>query len=239
MKKRLLSLLLAVLMLCSLAPGASALLPPVLSGNVQYQSYHDASGLFSRWAMPVWSYLHPCAEGMERVEYIPHGSGMQLIAEQYTMDGEIVGRKEIPIELPIFGGFFAGSDANFVVFGQKNADNSDAAEIIRVVRYAYQEFPVFLLVGRAEPVVELAGKNLVMYLVLQDLSDSLFTGSLAVAHLDRLDRLPVPVAGDGIAQFRKRVNDFLRGMDVRYRPGRREIDTSVRVPIECISKIQV
>ena len=136
MKKRLLSLLLAVLMLCSLAPGASALLTPVLSGNVQYQSYHDASGLFSRWAMPVWSYLHPCAEGMERVEYIPHGSGMQLIAEQYTMDGEIVGRKEIPIELPIFGGFFAGSDANFVVFGQKNADNSDAAEIIRVVRYS-------------------------------------------------------------------------------------------------------
>ena len=136
MKKRPLSLLLAALLCCLLMLPAEAALTPALSGNVQYQSYHDGSCIFSLWAGPVWSYLHPCREGMERVEYIPSPSGARLVAEQYTMDGEIVGQKEIPIELPIFGGFFAGADANFVVFGQKNAGSSDAAEIIRVVRYS-------------------------------------------------------------------------------------------------------
>ena len=68
---------------------AEAALTPALSGNVQYQSYHDGSGIFSRWAMPVWSYLHACADGMERVEYIPGSSGARLVVEQYTMDGAI------------------------------------------------------------------------------------------------------------------------------------------------------
>ena len=136
MKKRLLSLLLAVLMCCSLVLPAEAALTPALSGNVQYQSYHDGSGIFSRWAMPVWSYLHACADGMERVEYIPGSSGARLVVEQYAMDGAITGQKALSIELPIFGGFFAGTDANYVVFGQKNADHSDAAEVIRVVRYS-------------------------------------------------------------------------------------------------------
>ena len=67
MKKRLLSLLLAVLMVCSLAVSAGAVFLPKISGNVEYQSYHDGYASFSRWAIPIWSYLHPCAEGMERV----------------------------------------------------------------------------------------------------------------------------------------------------------------------------
>ena len=138
MKKRLLSLLLAVLMCCSLVLPAEAALTPAPSGNVQYQSYHDGSGIFSRWAMPVWSYLHACADGMERVEYIPGSSGARLVVEQYAMDGKITGQKALSIELPIFGGFFAGSDANYVVFGkeQTTKTGSDSEEVIRVVRYS-------------------------------------------------------------------------------------------------------
>ena len=42
------------------------------------------------------------------------------------------------MELPLFGGFFAGKDANFVVFGraQSTKTGADSEEVIRVVKYS-------------------------------------------------------------------------------------------------------
>ncbi len=127
------------------APGAEPVLPtpvtslkPHVSGNVQYNSYHEAHypNFNSRWSYPVWSDLHERNGGLERVEYVPLNRGFSLIWEQYRMDGVLLEQGEIPMELPIFGGFYAGADENYIVFGQNNPDQDDDAEVLRVVRYS-------------------------------------------------------------------------------------------------------
>ena len=147
MKKRLFSLLLAVLMLCSLAPGALATdLTPVSSQNNNAQSYHQGGwtyyapgGYYTllRHANPVNSYLFAESGGFCRVEYV-WGDAPQLVVETYSADRSILSQKTLEIELPLFGGFFAGTDANYVIFGkeQPTITGDDSEEIIRVVKYS-------------------------------------------------------------------------------------------------------
>lgn len=39
------------------------------------------------------------------------------------------------MELPLWGGFYAGSDGYYLVEGQTNNKENDSAEVIRVIRY--------------------------------------------------------------------------------------------------------
>lgn len=39
------------------------------------------------------------------------------------------------MELPLFGGYFSGSQYNFLMFGRENPEESDDVEVLRVVRY--------------------------------------------------------------------------------------------------------
>lgn len=143
MKKRLLSLALAALLLLSLLPAASAALTPEVSANRNAQTYHHGDYLYDpvggyymmrRWADTVKSALYAESDTLWRVEYLPADG--RLIAESYGADGTIRTQRSIDMELPVYGGFFAGADANFVVFGQENPDESDEAEIVRVVKYS-------------------------------------------------------------------------------------------------------
>lgn len=59
-----------------------------------------------------------------------------LIAETYSKELVLEGSVEIAYELPLFGGFYCGKTHNYIVFGQKNADNSDSVEVVRIVKYA-------------------------------------------------------------------------------------------------------
>ena len=142
MKKRLLAVLLAALMLCSLAPGPlAAELTPVSSANENAQSYHQGSSEgnmnFSRFASPGNSYLIEQGDGFCRVEYVP-GDPAQLVVETYGADRSIRSQRMLEMELPLFGGFFAGKDANYFVFGkaQPTKTGDDSEEIIRVVKYS-------------------------------------------------------------------------------------------------------
>ena len=49
--------------------------------------------------------------------------------------GESVLYREIPFELPRFGGFFSGENYIFAVFGQNNMDERSDVEVYRFVRY--------------------------------------------------------------------------------------------------------
>lgn len=60
----------------------------------------------------------------------------KVIIEDYDSAFQIQSAKEIDMELPIWGGFFAGKDYNFLVFGQENTDKNDNQEVIRVVKYS-------------------------------------------------------------------------------------------------------
>ena len=44
-------------------------------------------------------------------------------------------RREVPYELPKLGGFYAGENGWFIVFGQYNPEEDDQVEVIRIVRY--------------------------------------------------------------------------------------------------------
>lgn len=63
-------------------------------------------------------------------------SPQKVIIEDYDSAFQIQSAKEIDMELPIWGGFFAGKDYNFLVFGQENPNKNDNQEVIRVVKYS-------------------------------------------------------------------------------------------------------
>ena len=55
--------------------------------------------------------------------------------EYYDNSLQITDKREIPMELPLWGGFYAGSDGYYLVEGQNNTAEDNSAEVIRVIRY--------------------------------------------------------------------------------------------------------
>nr|WP_295277770.1 leucine-rich repeat domain-containing protein [uncultured Blautia sp.] len=75
--------------------------------------------------------LVPISDGYMRVFYKKTAVGI----EYYDNNLQIRSRKEVALELPLWGGFYAGSDGYYLVEGQKNTAEDDSAEVIRVIRY--------------------------------------------------------------------------------------------------------
>lgn len=71
------------------------------------------------------------ANGYVRVFYMEDS----IYAENYNDKFELTGRVKIRKELDIYGGFFSGSDAYYLVFGQNNTAEDNSAEVVRVVKY--------------------------------------------------------------------------------------------------------
>ena len=107
-------------------------------------SYNRASYRYGTYnADPTKSYLFEDQNGnLVRVEYTKSEDIESiytvgtLIVETYTSEFTYISSLEIPLELELFGGFFAGADANYFVFGQDNTDHLDDREVLRVVKYS-------------------------------------------------------------------------------------------------------
>ena len=125
--RRLTSALCALALLLSLVPAAQAAGTPVVSNNLDNNAY------FSTWANQVKSYLIKNGDGLTRVEYIT--SKETVIIEDYSSSFQLQSSRTISAELPRWGGFFAGQNYNFFIFGQNNPDESDSVEVIRIVKY--------------------------------------------------------------------------------------------------------
>ncbi len=98
---------------------------PAVSSNIHKNNY-------TTWSAPVTSYLYENeAGGLTRVEY----TGGQVVIEDYGADFSFLSSRTISLELPLWGGFYAGESYNFLIFGQKNPSESSATEVIRVVKY--------------------------------------------------------------------------------------------------------
>lgn len=129
MKRRLWASLLALILILGLTPAAGAAEAPAQSGNKNRQNYSR----WGNWAQPVTSYLYENEKGgLTRVEY----TGGQVVVEDYDSSFVFQSGRTIQPELPIWGGFFAGADYNFLIFGQENPGESDSVEVIRVVKYS-------------------------------------------------------------------------------------------------------
>lgn len=119
---------------------------PTISNNIYNQNY------ITRPSSTVNSYLFENENGgLTRVEYIPgaykwvysngkwiqeESSSAWILAENYSSNFVFQRSWSIPMELDIWGGFFAGENFNFLVFGQINSEEDDSKEVIRVVKYS-------------------------------------------------------------------------------------------------------
>lgn len=132
---RALSLALCLVMALSLAPAARAAgVDPAPSTNIDAQDYVNGG----RWTDTVKSYLYENSMGgLTRVEYISsYTGGAKVVVEDYDSQFRLQASRTVPTELSIWGGFFAGEDYNFLVFGQDNEEENDGKEVIRVVKYS-------------------------------------------------------------------------------------------------------
>ncbi len=103
----------------------------------EYQSavtsnINDHNYTYDRWANPINSYLVDNGDGtLTRVE----STGESVAVELYDRNMEFDSGFTVDMELPLFGGYYYGSDRNFLVYGQTNPTESESVEVIRVVSY--------------------------------------------------------------------------------------------------------
>ncbi len=90
---------------------------------------------YTVWSYPMRSYLYEDADGsLVRVEA---AEPKVLIEKLDKSSGALLSSSTVEMELPVFGGFYAGSDANYLVFGQNNPKEADI-EVVRIVKYSRQ-----------------------------------------------------------------------------------------------------
>ena len=96
------------------------------SRNIHKENYRNVS-------LPVTSYLYSEKNGsITRVEQMDTG----ILIENYDSENfSLLSKKTLGMELPLFGGFYAGENYNYIVFGQKNLEESNETEVYRVVQY--------------------------------------------------------------------------------------------------------
>ncbi|MBQ6539800.1 MAG: leucine-rich repeat protein, partial [Oscillospiraceae bacterium] len=103
-------------------------LTPASSYNLDANDY--INGL--RWPDKVRSYLVKNADGtFTRVEQAED----KVVIEDYDSGFKLRWKKTIAMEMPIWGGFYSGSEYNFFVFGQDNKEENDNKPVVRIVRY--------------------------------------------------------------------------------------------------------
>ncbi|MBR6326131.1 MAG: DUF4214 domain-containing protein [Lachnospiraceae bacterium] len=101
------------------------------AGATSTNRYYEYSGYY---AEPVKSYLVPASDGdFYRVEYLEDQNS--IVVETYDKQFSLIGSRSIDVELEYFGGFYAGSDAYYFLFGASNTEEDDAKEVYRVVKY--------------------------------------------------------------------------------------------------------
>ena len=84
-----------------------------------------------RWGSPAKSYL---LEG-ENGTYIAVQISDTINVETYDSNFSHISSVKIKKELPIFGGFYAGEEYNYIAFGQENLNDSDSKTVIKILNF--------------------------------------------------------------------------------------------------------
>ncbi len=100
-------------------------------------SINISSQDYEKYTSPINSYLVTNEDGtITRVEAIVPSTGVgYLLIENYDTSFGYQTSKRIELELPIFGGFYSGTEYNYVVVGQPNLNEDDSVEVVKVVKY--------------------------------------------------------------------------------------------------------
>jgi hypothetical protein len=125
--KRIISLVLALVLVFGMVPVALAASGPATSSNLDGHWYVNAQ----RWATPIYSNL-----SYENGEYVrAECIGEELVVEYYDKNFQFRTGKTIELELPLYGGVYMSSDYNFLVVGQTNFEEDNNKEVFRIIRY--------------------------------------------------------------------------------------------------------
>ena len=129
-------------MAISMLPAAWAAEPTPLKSTIAGGTYNG------NWAVPIDAYLYQDGDNLVRVEnfkgvkivdaqgnFMKWSAYPRLVAETYDSNFQLISSVDLDMELDLWGGFYAGEDYNFVIFGQENPSEDDNAEVIRVVKY--------------------------------------------------------------------------------------------------------
>lgn len=113
------------LVLCLLA--ALLMNSASVTGNVTRTQTEQQS------AAPVTSCLCALEDGGVMLVYY---DGETVTAQSF--DDEFAPAETVILtpELPLFGGFYQGTDSYFLVYGQDNPEENDSTEVLRIVRYS-------------------------------------------------------------------------------------------------------
>lgn len=111
--------------------------PVVTDGNLTKVSLDSKietkSPLYTnRWATVSNHYVF---EEDDTYSVLVAASNVVTIKTYNSVTNEFISENSIHYELEIFGGFYAGDDNYFMVFGQKNSEELPDAEVFRLVKY--------------------------------------------------------------------------------------------------------
>ena len=98
----------------------------------QYASLHVGYSYFSKNS-PYMSIVADTYYAEDQRDIAQTVGG--YLVEYYNRDYDILGSRIIPIELPLFGGFYSSDKYYFIVTGQENPECRDDKEVIRVTKY--------------------------------------------------------------------------------------------------------
>ena len=96
--------------------------------NIEDQNYE-----YSQWAKPIRSYLTYENGTYMRVQAGADANG--YVVEYFDSSFTITGRKIVPQELPLFGGFYEMKGNYYILSGQTNKNESDSVEVYRITKY--------------------------------------------------------------------------------------------------------
>lgn len=104
------------------------------TGKTKFTSTENDHGQdYDTYGSVVKSYLY---EGEDETVYRTEYTSEQVIIEQYHRENySFIKSWKVPMELPKFGGFYAGKDALYFVFGKDNPKENDGVEVMRIVKY--------------------------------------------------------------------------------------------------------
>ncbi|MCR5544073.1 MAG: leucine-rich repeat domain-containing protein [Eubacterium sp.] len=83
-----------------------------------------------------YSALEATSTGYVRICMESYDWDGNIYIENYDNNFNIVSRKTLAAELPVYGGFYSSNDAYYFVFGKNNLEEDDNAEVVRVVKYS-------------------------------------------------------------------------------------------------------
>lgn len=103
-------------------------------GNRKYKEDNAHAQNYSvNWATVVTSYIVAGENGTYYT--VDYTGGSEVLVTLYDKNGNRLTEQKIPMELSLFGGFYAGNDGYYFVFGQNNEEEDDSKEVIRIVKY--------------------------------------------------------------------------------------------------------